>query len=76
MQRKKLKAIFHYYKIPVMSDDSGIAVEQLNWGPGVFSARYAGENASDDDNNRKLIAAVQLYPEPHLAKYVCSCCIF
>ena len=69
---KKAKEIFDYYKVPVISDDSGFAVEQLNWMPGVYSARFAGDNATDDANNEKLIASVKQYPEPHIAKYVCS----
>lgn len=40
----------------VISDDSGITVPELNNEPGVYSARYAGENANDKDNNQKLIS--------------------
>lgn len=41
--------------IIVISDDSGITVPILNNEPGIYSARYAGENASDKENNSKLI---------------------
>ena len=51
----KAKTIFNKYKISVIADDSGIVAEALGNEPGVHSARYAGENASDEDNNRKLI---------------------
>ncbi|NPA12121.1 MAG: RdgB/HAM1 family non-canonical purine NTP pyrophosphatase [Epsilonproteobacteria bacterium] len=52
----KAKAV--YEKIPqsiVLADDSGISVQALNNEPGIFSARYAGINASDKDNLYKLI---------------------
>lgn len=68
---KKAKAAYEYFKLPVIADDSGLSVEQLNGAPGVISARYAGENASDDDNNKKLIRELEKFPKPHLAKYIC-----
>lgn len=68
---KKAKAAYDYFKIPVIADDSGLTVEQLNGAPGVISARYAGENATDKQNNIKLISELQNHPEPHLAKYIC-----
>lgn len=40
----------------VISDDSGITVPQINNEPGIYSARYAGEKASDKENNAKLIS--------------------
>jgi XTP/dITP diphosphohydrolase len=69
---KKAFHVYNKYKIPVMSDDSGLSVDQLNGQPGVFSARYSGENADDDQNNKKLIDELKSLPNPHCAKYVCA----
>ena len=44
---------------PALADDSGLAVAALNGAPGVFSARYGGEHASDEDRVRKLLAEVK-----------------
>lgn len=49
--------------LPALADDSGLAVDALDGAPGVFSARYAGENASDADNNAKLLEALKDVPE-------------
>jgi XTP/dITP diphosphohydrolase len=58
--------------LPTLADDSGIEVDALGGGPGVRTRRYAGEDASDDDNNRKLLAALaDLPPERRGARYVC-----
>ena len=42
--------------LPAIADDSGIVVNALGGRPGVYSARYAGEGASDEDNNVQLLA--------------------
>ncbi|HSL89928.1 MAG TPA: RdgB/HAM1 family non-canonical purine NTP pyrophosphatase [Ignavibacteriaceae bacterium] len=68
---KKARAAYDFFKIPVISDDSGLSVSQLNGAPGVISARYAGENATDEQNNNKLISELEKFPVPHLAKYIC-----
>ncbi|EON91036.1 RdgB/HAM1 family non-canonical purine NTP pyrophosphatase [Marinobacter lipolyticus SM19] len=44
--------------LPALADDSGLAVDALGGAPGVRSARYAGENASDDDNVQALLEAM------------------
>ena len=44
--------------LAAIADDSGIVVTALGGAPGIHSARYAGENATDPDNNRKLLAAL------------------
>ncbi|MGB1262366.1 MAG: XTP/dITP diphosphatase [Cognaticolwellia sp.] len=45
--------------LPAIADDSGLEVDALNGAPGVYSARYAGENASDSDNTNKLLSALE-----------------
>ena len=49
--------------LPAIADDSGLAVDALNGAPGVYSARYAGENASDKDNTSKLLTALLNVPD-------------
>jgi XTP/dITP diphosphohydrolase len=58
--------------LPTLADDSGIEVDALAGGPGVRTRRYAGEHATDADNNAKLLAALDgLSPERRGARYVC-----
>ena len=45
--------------LPALADDSGLAVEALDGWPGVFSARYAGEGATDEQNNSKLLKEME-----------------
>jgi XTP/dITP diphosphohydrolase len=58
--------------LPALADDSGLEVDALGGGPGVRTRRYAGENATDAENNAKLLAALDgLLPERRGARYVC-----
>lgn len=66
----KAKTIYNIYHLPVIADDSGLAIEQLNGRPGVYSARYAGENCTYDDNNKKVLDELKNFPEPHKAKFI------
>ena len=58
--------------LPTLADDSGIEVDALAGGPGVRTRRYAGEDATDAQNNTKLLDALAgLSPERRGARYVC-----
>jgi XTP/dITP diphosphohydrolase len=58
--------------LPTLADDSGIEVDALGGGPGVRTRRYAGEHATDAENNAKLLEALRdLAPEHRGARYVC-----
>lgn len=54
----------------VMADDSGLSVDYLNGAPGVYSARYAGENGNDRKNNEKLLKELEGVNDRG-AKFVC-----
>ncbi len=56
---QKARTVFQFCNKNVLADDSGISVLSLNNQPGVFSARYAGENASDQQNLDKLLEEMQ-----------------
>ena len=58
--------------LPTLADDSGIEVDALDRAPGVWTRRYAGEHATDVENNTKLLDALAgLPPERRGARYVC-----
>lgn len=58
--------------LPALADDSGIEVDALNGQPGIYSARYAGQGASDQDNLDKLLDALKDVPdEKRGARFQC-----
>jgi len=58
---------------PALADDSGLEVTALNGKPGIFSARYAGVNATDEDNIKKLLSEMKNIPaNQRQARFVCS----
>ena len=57
---------------PAIADDSGLEVDALDGAPGIYSARFAGANASDADNNSKLLLQLRDVPENlRSARYQC-----
>lgn len=71
--RIKAQAIYEIAKMPVLADDSGLAVDFLDGAPGVYSARYAGENATDKDRMNKLLEELEgIDKSLRGAKFVCS----
>jgi len=70
----RLKARFYARRsgLPTLADDSGIEVDALGGAPGVRTRRYAGPDATDEANNRKLLAELgSLAPDRRGARYVC-----
>jgi len=60
-------------QLPAIADDSGLEVDALQGEPGIYSARYAGEHASDEDNLRKLLAALDgRTAAERSARYCCA----
>jgi len=60
-------------QLPAIADDSGLEVDALQGAPGIYSARYAGEHASDEDNLRKLLAALDgRRAAERSARYCCA----
>ena len=72
----KAKAIYDIYKKHVIADDSGLEIEQLDNRPGIYAARYAGENCTYEDNNKKVLDELKYFPQPHKARFVCCAVYF
>lgn len=72
----KADAIAKLTDMAVLADDSGLAVDPLDGRPGVYSARYAGENATDEGNVEKLLSELRDIPEQkRTARFVCAMCL-
>ena len=68
----KATTVYKKAKLPVIGDDSGLEVDCLNSQPGIHSARFAGEGASDKDNIIKLLSQMTGVPiEKRTARFKC-----
>ncbi len=68
----KATTVYKKAKLPVIGDDSGLEVDCLNSQPGIHSARFAGEGASDKDNIIKLLSQMTgIPPEKRTARFKC-----
>jgi XTP/dITP diphosphohydrolase len=67
---KKASLTARYLGIPALADDSGLCVAALDGAPGVHSARYAGKDATDEQNNQKLLQALE-HQENRAAHFKC-----
>lgn len=68
----KARKVYNKFKLATIADDSGLVVEQLNGAPGIYSARFAGEDCNVEANNKKLLDELKKYPQPHNAKFICA----
>lgn len=73
----KAKSAFDKTGMPAVADDSGLCVDALDGKPGIYSARYGGENATDEDKNKKILSEMKDVPvEKRNAHFSCAiCCI-
>lgn len=70
--RAKARAVVDTTGLAAIADDSGLEVDALGGAPGVHSARYAGVGATDDDNNRKLVAELRgVFDDELTCRYRC-----
>ena len=74
---KKAKIISEFTGETVLADDSGLQVDILKGEPGIYSARYAGDNATDEENNNKLLAKLKdVPPQKRSASFFCSLVLY
>lgn len=73
---KKANTLMHELNVPVLADDSGLSVDALGGRPGIYSARYAGEDATDEDNMKKLLEEMARFDKSQrTARFVCVMCL-
>jgi XTP/dITP diphosphohydrolase len=69
---KKARTLAEYSGYLTLADDSGLEVDALNGAPGIYSARYCGEEGKDEKNNEKLLEELKRVPEEkRTARFVC-----
>ena len=72
----KAEAICRLTGLPAMADDSGLVIDALNGEPGVYSARYGGENLSDTEKNELVLSKMEGVPgEERSARFICAIAI-
>lgn len=71
----KAEAIYEKTKMPVIADDSGLEIDALGGKPGVYSKRFAGENATDDERIEKILKAMEnVEDSKRTARFKCAIC--
>lgn len=70
---KKAEMVARATGLPCLADDSGLSVAALDGRPGIYSARFAGEDATDSSNNRKLLEVMAAVPEKE--RQAAFCCV-
>jgi len=70
---KKARTLAEFSHRITLADDSGLEVDALNGAPGIYSARYSGEEGNDEKNNDRLLRELESVPEAHrTARFVCA----
>jgi XTP/dITP diphosphohydrolase len=70
---KKARTLAQFSGLLTLADDSGIEVDALGGAPGIFSARYCGEEGKDDANNEKLLRELANVPEvKRTGRFICA----
>jgi XTP/dITP diphosphohydrolase len=73
---KKTMTYYNLAKMPTLAEDSGLEVDYLNRAPGIRSSRFAGENATDKENNKKLLALLEgIHGEKRIARFISVLCL-
>lgn len=73
---KKARFYSKFFNLLTVSDDSGLVVDSLNGRPGIYSARFAGGKATDQENNRKLLSLMEnVPPSRRNARFRCAIAI-
>lgn len=78
-ENSKIKAMYAYEKcgLPCIADDSGLCVDALNGRPGIYSARYGGEDSTDNEKIQLLLSELSdIEKNDRTAHFICSiCCV-